>query len=238
MSSRFIYIILFAATLAVTVMAAVWLPADFHPAVIVAGVVLLALEVWLYVALVRPVRTLANGIGLIRAQDFSSRLARVGQIDADRLVETFNRMMDVLKSERLRLNERNNFLQLLIDASPAAIVVGDFDGRVTDCNPAAVALFGALPPGATLASLPGDLGAACASLPRGASAMVRLSNTEIYRCSSLSFMESGFSRPFLLVESVTEEVRRAERQAGHRIVRAMAHEVNNTIGGVGTILEI
>ena len=157
MSSRFIYIILFAATLAVTVMAAVWLPADFHPAVIVAGVVLLALEVWLYVALVRPVRTLANGIGLIRAQDFSSRLARVGQIDADRLVETFNRMMDVLKSERLRLNERNNFLQLLIDASPAAIVVGDFDGRVTDCNPAAVALFGALPPGATLASLPGDL---------------------------------------------------------------------------------
>ncbi len=160
-------------------MAAVWLPADFHPAVIGAGVVLLALEVWLYVALVRPVRTLANGIGLIRAQDFSSRLARVGQIDADRLVETFNRMMDVLKSERLRLNERNNFLQLLIDASPAAIVVGDFDGRVTDCNPAAVALFGALPPGATLASLPGDLGAACASLPRGASAMVRLSNTEI-----------------------------------------------------------
>lgn len=238
MSSRFIYIVLFAATLAATVMAAVWLPADFHPAVIVAGLVLLALEVWLYVALVRPVRTLANGIGLIRAQDFSSRLARVGQIDADRLVETFNRMMDVLKSERLRLNERNNFLQLLIDASPAAIVVGDFDGRVTDCNPAAVALFGALPPGATLASLPGDLGAACASLPRGASAMVRLSNTEIYRCSSLSFMESGFSRPFLLVESVTEEVRRAERQAGHRIVRAMAHEVNNTIGGVGTILEI
>ena len=238
MSSHIIYIFLFLVTVASAVCAGVWLPVGFRLPAICALAVIIALEIWLYAALVRPVRTLANGIGLIRAQDFSSRLAKVGQIDADRLVDTFNRMMDVLKAERLRLNERNNFLHLLINASPAGIVVGDFDGRVTDFNPAAVALFGASPDGLTLSSLPGDLGKVCASLGRNSSTTVRLSNTEIYRCSMLSFMDSGFARPFLMIESVTDEVRQAERQAGHRIVRAMAHEVNNTIGGVATILEI
>lgn len=238
MSSHFIYIILFCVTVASAAGSCAWLPEGFRLPALGVCVLLLVLEIWLYVALVRPVRTLANGVGLIRAQDFSSRLAKVGQIDADRLVETFNRMMEVLKSERLLLNERNNFLQLLINASPAAIVVGDFDGRVTDCNPAAEAFFGASPRGLTLATLPGDLGRACASLQRGESVTARLSNTEIYRCSYLTFMDSGFTRPFLLVESVTDEVRHAERQAGHRIVRAMAHEVNNTVGGVATVLEI
>lgn len=238
MSSRHIFILLLAVTIALTVMAAWMLPVEYMWWMIGGLCLVGGIEIWLYVALVRPVGALTNGIGLIKAQDFSSRLSKVGQIDADRLVETFNRMMDVLKTERLRFNERNNFLHLLIDASPAGIVVGDFDGNVTDFNPAAVDMFGVEPTGLTLSTLPGDLGRACAALERGGSVSVRLSNTDIYRCSMLSFMESGFQRPFFLIERLTREVQEAERQACHRIVRTMAHEVNNTMGGVATILEI
>ncbi|MDE6527621.1 MAG: PAS domain-containing sensor histidine kinase, partial [Muribaculaceae bacterium] len=47
----------------------------------------------LYLSVVRPMATLANGIDLLRGQDFGSRLAPVGHKDADRLVEMFNTMM-------------------------------------------------------------------------------------------------------------------------------------------------
>lgn len=46
---------------------------------------------------------------LLREQDFSSRLSPVGQYESDRIVNIFNRMMDQLKNERLRLREQNHF---------------------------------------------------------------------------------------------------------------------------------
>ena len=49
---------------------------------------------------------------LLQAQDFSSRLAPVGQREADRIVSIFNRMMNQLKEERLRLREQNHFLDM------------------------------------------------------------------------------------------------------------------------------
>ena len=56
---------------------------------------------------------------LLREQDFSSRLSPVGQYEADRVVNIFNRMMEQLKNERLRLREQNKFFfDLLIKASP------------------------------------------------------------------------------------------------------------------------
>lgn len=75
--------------------------------------------------------TLANGIDLLKGQDFGSRLAKVGHKDADRLVEMFNSMMQSLRNERLRKHEQNSFLSLLIEASPMGIITCDFDGNPT-----------------------------------------------------------------------------------------------------------
>lgn len=58
---------------------------------------------------------------LLKEQDFSSRLRKVNQADADRIVDVFNRMMAQLKEERLRVREQNNFLDLLIQASPMGL---------------------------------------------------------------------------------------------------------------------
>ena len=71
-----------------------------------------------YRKIVKPLNTIGSGMELLREQDFSSRLSPVGQYEADRVVNIFNRMMEQLKNERLRLREQNNFLDLLIKASP------------------------------------------------------------------------------------------------------------------------
>ena len=76
-----------------------------------------------YSKVIKPFRSITNGLDLLRAQDFSSRLTHVHQTEADRIIDMFNRMMTSLKNERLRLREQNHFLDLLIDVSPMGIII-------------------------------------------------------------------------------------------------------------------
>lgn len=94
--------------------------------------------VYFYRKVVTPLNSIANGMDLLREQDFSSRLAPVRQAEADRIVAMFNRMMDQLKNERLRLREQNHFLDLLINVSPMGVVILDFDGKISMLNEAAL----------------------------------------------------------------------------------------------------
>ncbi|MDE6417678.1 MAG: PAS domain-containing sensor histidine kinase [Duncaniella sp.] len=206
------------------------------------GVALLCvvLIILFYLNILRPLKTLANGIDLLRAQDFSSRLARVGQREADHIVDMFNSMMDALKQERLRLREQNHFLDLLVGVSPLAIIILDREGRMTDANKAAATFLGA-DTGASLAGLtPGDtgteLGQILGSLADDEVRVVRLNDSMVYRCSRLSFMESGYSHPFLIVEQLTDEVRKAEKKSYEKVIRMIAHEVNNSVGAVTSVL--
>ena len=59
----------------------------------------------------------------------------------------------------------------------------------------------------------------------------------VYRCARLSYMDQGFAHPFMLVERLTDEVMRAERTAYEKVIRMMAHEVNNSMAGVNSILD-
>ena len=52
---------------------------------------------YFYRKVVKPLNSIAGGMDLLQAQDFSSRLAPVGQREADRIVAIFNRMMNQLK---------------------------------------------------------------------------------------------------------------------------------------------
>ena len=107
---------------------------------LVEGIITLSLIylVYFYHKVVKPLDTIANGMDLLREQDFSSRLKSVGQLEADRIVDIFNRMMQQLKEERLRLREQNHFLDLLISVSPMGVVIQTFDGKISMANKAAL----------------------------------------------------------------------------------------------------
>ena len=91
--------------------------------------------------------------------------------------------------------------------------------------------------GRTLEDMAGDIAPAISATPMRSSRTVRLSNTNVVRISRLDFMEKGFSRPYVLVESLTDEVMKAEKEAYGKVIRLIAHEVNNTIAGVNSMLE-
>lgn len=103
-----------------------------HQLILAIGAALFAvitiIAIWYYRKIILPMRGIANGMDLIRAQDFSSRLTKVGQPEADRIVDMFNTMMHRLKTERLRIREQNHFLDLLISVSPMGIMILDTYG--------------------------------------------------------------------------------------------------------------
>ena len=197
--------------------------------------------IYFYRKVVKPLNSIAGGMDLLQAQDFSSRLSPVGQREADRIVSIFNRMMNQLKEERLRLREQNHFLDLLISVSPMGVIILTLDERISMANKAALEF---LDEGTeedimnkSMDELSGSLAEELNRIPKDTTVTIRLSDSRIYRCSRLSFIDRGFAHPFYLIESLTSEVMKAEKKAYEKVIRMIAHEVNNSVAGITSTLD-
>ncbi|HIR72685.1 MAG TPA: PAS domain-containing protein [Candidatus Coprenecus pullicola] len=204
------------------------------------AIAVILLLVILYRKTVKPLGTLSEGIDLLKEQDFSTRLRQVGQADADRIIELFNRMSRQLHEEEVRAQEQNHFLELLIAASPMGVLIMDIDGKISSANPAmcrflnltdigeykGLALDGSgLPLLQLMASVEPDSGRILQTDP-----------LHIYRCTCSSFMDRGFPHPFYMVEPLTEELYEAEKRGYRKVIRIISHEVNNTMAGLTSAL--
>ena len=193
-----------------------------------------------YRKIIKPLDTIGSGMELLREQDFSSRLSLVGQYEADRVVNVFNRMMEQLKNERLRLREQNHFLDLLIKASPMGVIITSLDEDLSELNPMALKMLGVRledVQGKKMKEIDSPLAVELANLPKGEKVTVRLNDSNIYRCTHSSFIDRGFQHPFYLVETLTDEVMKAEKKAYEKVIRMIAHEVNNTTAGITSTLD-
>jgi nitrogen fixation/metabolism regulation signal transduction histidine kinase len=57
-----------------------------------------------------------------------------------------------------------------------------------------------------------------------------------YKLQKSHFIDRGFARHFVMIEELTAEILAAEKKAYGKVIRMMAHEVNNTIGPVNSII--
>lgn len=194
-----------------------------------------------YRRIVKPLEIIGNGMDLLKEQDFSSRLGKVGQREADRIVDVFNKMMEQLKNERLHLREQNHFLDLLVNASPLGVVILNLDEEVLTVNPAACRMLGGQSvaefTGKRFQSIDSPLAAELLNVPLYESQTVRLNDANIYKCTHSSFIDRGYRHRFYLVETLTQEVFKAEKKAYEKVIRMIAHEVNNTTAGITSTLD-
>ena len=204
-------------------------------------VVCLSFLVYFYRKTVMPLHTISNAMDLLSEQDFSSRLRLVGQRDADRIVHLFNKLMEQLKNERLHVREQNHFLDLLISVSPMGVILFDFNRNITSANAAALKFLGNMAEqdvvGRSMAEIRSALAEKLAQVAYGSVETVRLNDAMIYRCSHLSFIDRGYAHPFLLIESLTSEIVKAEKKTYEKVIRMIAHEVNNSVAGVTSTLD-
>jgi two-component system nitrogen regulation sensor histidine kinase NtrY len=197
-------------------------------------------SIQLYRHFMQPNEFVKSGIEAIKEKDFTIKFVPTGKGEVDSLIEVYNLMIDQLREERTKLNEQHFFLEKLIAASPISIIILDFDGRIQSFNLKAREQFLAksdkfigIKPEETGLALLKELG----KLPDGESRIVKDNGFETYKIQRSHFMDQGFRRSFLLIEELTSEILESEKNAYGKVIRMMAHEVNNTLGATDSILQ-
>jgi len=75
------------------------------------------------------------------------------------------------------------------------------------------------------------------NLQDGESRIIKTDGIETFKIQRSHFMDKGFRRSFLMIEELTAEMYESEKKAYGKVIRMMAHEVNNTLGATDSILQ-
>lgn len=201
----------------------------------------------LYQSIIAPVALLSRGAQAMADQDFTVKLSPTGSAEMDRLVNVYNRMIDQLRAERVGSRQREEFLDQLLAAAEVGVVILDFDGRVSSMNPwmkhqceAEDFRTAVLAPALHLHPV-GERSQA--STPEVSSPSFNHSTRVFvgpgnrrYHVEYATFIDRGFERGFLIVQDVTTDILAAEKEAYGKVIRMMAHEVNNSNAAITSVL--
>jgi len=74
-------------------------------------------------------------------------------------------------------------------------------------------------------------------LKEGESQYIKLDGIQRFKVNYNSFMDRGFVNPFILIEEMTRELIKTEKQSYELVIRMMSHEVNNSVGAVNSVMQ-
>lgn len=198
------------------------------------------IAVQLYRQLIQPLKMLMQGVEAIKDKDFNVKFLSTGKHEVDALIDVYNQMMDELRTERTRQEQQHFFLEKLIHTSPTGIIILDFDDRVQQVNPKALQALNMSEKdliGELIGELKHPLFAQIKALKSGETMVVKLDGINSFKLQKSHFIDRGFSRHFIMLEDLTAEILAAEKKVYGKVIRMMAHEVNNTIGPVNSIMQ-
>ncbi|HEX2969103.1 MAG TPA: ATP-binding protein [Bacteroidales bacterium] len=201
--------------------------------------VLYGITIWMMIRSLKPISSIGRSLNLLKEGEFNITLVKTGNSDVDNIIEVYNSMINRLREERLSVREKNHFLDLLIESSPLGIVMMDLDDKIIEINKAAarsLGINGDCYKGKALTELNSNLSNELAKISFEEKQLVILADGQKFLCRKLFFMDHGFKHPFYIIEEFTEEIKKAEKEAYGKLIRMMAHEVNNTVGAVNSIM--
>jgi len=136
--------------------------------------------------------------------------------------------------------QQHFFLEKLIYTSPTGIIILDYDQHIQQINPKAIEILsidekGLL--GHSVNALPTYFLKHIKDLGSGEAKTIKLGGATTYKLQRANFIDRGFTRDFIMIEELTAEILAAEKNVYGKVIRMMAHEVNNTIGPVNSIIQ-
>jgi len=203
------------------------------------GIILsLFFSYYLYASFIRPIQLLQSGSDAIQDGDFSIKYTKTGTKEVDNLIVVYNDMIEQLRNERTMMSEQSHFIQKLINVTPLGIIIMDYDGLISNANPAAKNMLGINTEilGKHLKQINSSLSQHIDRLTIGETKMVVI-GMDKYKCQTNELIHQGFKRKFVLIDDLSTELLQSEKDAYGRIIRMMAHEVNNSIGAINSILD-
>lgn len=199
----------------------------------------LFLSYLMYRSFIRPLEFMYSGTDAITDKDFTIKFVKTGSKEMDKLIDVYNSMIDNIREERIQVEEQHFFLKKLISASPNGIIILDYDEKITDINPRAMNLL-ELNESAIqqpISNFANPILQQIAQLEVGKANVISTEGFEKYKCEVSHFIHRGFKRKFILIQELSKEILEAEKRAYGKIIRMMAHEVNNSIGAINSILQ-
>lgn len=199
----------------------------------------LGFSLYFLITSTKPLQLINTGIESIKDKDFNTRLLKVGQKEIDSLIETYNKMIDTLRQERKFQHEQNIFLDRLIQASPAGIIVLDLDDRIKAMNPASEKLLKILANesiGKRLSDLNSSTIKELSEMEINETKVIQATGIDQLKVHKSYFITHGFRNLFFIIEELANEIYQAELSAYEKVIRTISHEFNNSMGPINSIL--
>ncbi len=205
----------------------------------IALVLLAVVAINLHNKIFRPFNLLEQGLNALKDEDFNVKLRSTNSVEINKLVEVYNKMIDRIREERVTQQEQHYFLKLIMEALPVGVLILDFDNNLSSFNPEAKRILSLEDNhvGLSLSSIGHPLAEKAINIPLNTPSIEHLDGVQYYRCLANRFMHRGFPRKFIIIEEISDEIIRTEKKAYGKVIRMMAHEVNNTVGAVNSILD-
>jgi two-component system, NtrC family, nitrogen regulation sensor histidine kinase NtrY len=200
----------------------------------------IAISWQLYNEVIQPLELLMRGADAIKDRDFNIKFLSTGKYEMDELINIYNKMIDELRTERTKQEQQHLFLSKLVFNSPTGILILDYDENIQQVNPKALQLMDVEEKellGKSITELSNPVLQQIKQLQSGHTKTFTLKGAVTYKLQKSHFIDRGFPRYFVMIEELTAEILAAEKKAYGKVIRMMAHEVNNTIGAVNSIMQ-
>ncbi len=239
-----LFAVLAVAAVAVFALASVWLESAW----LAAGLALIAtvpLSVFASHELTKPVRrtlqAISDGIASMKDHDFSLSITPPEGAELRTLVESYNSLGALLRSERQGLHQRELLLDTVIQATPLSMVLTNASDRIVYSNVAARQAFlgGRKLEGLSftelLKSAPEPLRTAVASEGDTLFTVESEGDSEIYHLSQRGFLLNSQMHRLFLLKQMTRELSRQEVETWKKVIRVIAHELNNSLAPISSL---
>jgi nitrogen fixation/metabolism regulation signal transduction histidine kinase len=209
---------------------------------------------WLAARVTKPwtlvLEAVSSGIGSLRDRDFSVSITPRGSRELKNLVSAYNSLGDVLRRERLDIYQRELLLDTVLQTTPLALTLTNASGRIVYGNIAARQLLrgGRKLEGLALAEVLDDSPAALRDALKGDGdtlfTMEIQGEPEVYHLSRRGFVLNGQPHELLLLKQLTRELAAQEVIVWKKVIRVIAHELNNSLAPIrslahsGTLLAV
>jgi two-component system nitrogen regulation sensor histidine kinase NtrY len=186
---------------------------------------------------------LADGISSLNDADYSTSIAEPRDAKLRKLVTAYNALGGRLRSQRQDLYQRELLLDTVIQASPLALILTNATGTILYANLAARQLLSggrkleglALSP--LLEPMPPSLREALEdNRDRLFTATIK-DDAEVFHVSHRQFLLNGQPHRLRLLKQLTREVNAQEVAIWKRVIRVIAHEINNSVAPIASLAQ-
>ena len=184
---------------------------------------------------------LTDGFHNFLDSDFSVSIAKTRNDELGDLVETYNKVSEALRSERVYIYQRELLLDTVIQTTPLALMLVDDSKSIIYSNNAARKLvnqgkaINGLKFHSLLEKLPSPFTQSVESGLNGLFTVEQDKNSETYHLTQNRFLLNGKVHNLYLFKVLTKEINRQEVNIWKKVIRLISHELNNSLAPISSL---